>query len=60
MKKTIQSSDPDIVGSWPAMKRAAKAARELAKRTGSPLYVYKDGEIIDINPLRRKRAKAAK
>jgi len=52
MKKTVQSKDPDIVGSLPALRRAARAARKLAKRTGTPLYIFRDGRVVDINPVK--------
>ena len=42
MKKTMESKDPVIIGSLPALRRAAQAARRLAKRTGTPLYVLED------------------
>ena len=56
MRQTIKSNDPDIVGSFPALRRAALAARRLAKRTGTPLYVLEGGKIVNINPVRRRRA----
>jgi diaminopimelate decarboxylase len=30
-----------------ALERAAKRARELAERTGTPCYVVRDGRIVD-------------
>jgi hypothetical protein len=58
MPKDIQ--DPDIRGSLPALKRAARAARELAMRTRTPLYVWKDGRVVDaLAPRRRGRAASA-
>ncbi|MBI5724795.1 MAG: hypothetical protein HZA50_12605 [Planctomycetes bacterium] len=56
MKKSIGSNDPDIIASLPALRRAAKAARRLAIRTGTPLYILRDGKVVDINPVRRKQA----
>jgi hypothetical protein len=58
MKQSIESTDPDILGSLPALRRAAKAAHKLAKQTGTPLYVLKKGRVVDINPVGRKRAPA--
>ena len=58
MKKTIESTDPDILGSFPALRRAAKAAHKLAKKTGTPLYVWQKGRVVNLNPVRRKRATA--
>jgi hypothetical protein len=43
-----------------ALRRAARRARELAERTGTPFYVIKDNRIVDLNPpsLRKSRAKS--
>ncbi|MCY2995777.1 MAG: hypothetical protein NTY19_49200 [Planctomycetota bacterium] len=30
-----------------ALERAARRARELAERTGTPCYVVRDGRIVD-------------
>jgi hypothetical protein len=50
MNRKINSTDPDILGSLPAMRRAAKRAWKLAKSTGTPFYVLKDGRVTDLNP----------
>lgn len=39
--------DPDIRGSFPALQRAARHARELAERTGTPCWIVRDGRIVD-------------
>ena len=57
MQKMIGTTDPDIVGSFPALRRAAKAARRLAERTGTPLYIFEGGKVVNINPVRRKATK---
>lgn len=50
--------DPDLRGSLPAMRRAARAARKLSIELGTPFYVMKDGKIVDLNRgLRNKRAR---
>ncbi len=45
-----------------ALRRAARRARELGARTGTPVYVIKDHRIIDLTQqdlaVHRKRAKA--
>jgi hypothetical protein len=46
----MASSDPDIRGSFAALKRAAKRAKQLAEATGTPLYVIKNGKIVNLNP----------
>ena len=53
MKNVIRSKDPDIRGSLPALKRAAKAALKLGRETGTPVYVMKNGRIVNINPSGR-------
>jgi hypothetical protein len=55
MTPKFVSKDPVIRGSWPALKRAARRARELAIATGTPLWVWRDGKVVDINPVRSKR-----
>jgi len=43
-KKTIQ--DPDLAKVEGALKRAAQTARKIAKDTGTPLVLYKNGQIV--------------
>ena len=43
-KKTIQ--DPDLARVEAALQRAGIRAREIARRTGTPLVIYKNGRII--------------
>jgi hypothetical protein len=40
-----------------ALRRAAKEALELAKRTGPPCYVLKNGKIVDIARSKTSRAR---
>ena len=58
MKPKIDSTDPDILGSWPALLRAARKARKLSKATGAPFYVVKNGKMVDLNAKRAHRRKA--
>jgi hypothetical protein len=53
MTSKIASKDPVIRGSLPAMRRAARAARALAIKTGTPLYVWQDGRVVNLNPRGR-------
>jgi hypothetical protein len=55
MKRKMNIMDPDIIGSMAAIKRAARNAQKLAEATGTPLYVWKDGKVVDINPVRQTR-----
>ena len=47
--KKIMSNDPDIIGSFPALRRAARKARRLAVETGAPFIVMRRGKIVDAN-----------
>ena len=53
----MTSKDPDIVGSFAALKRASKAAFQLAKATGTSFHVMQDGRIVDLNPPAKRRRK---
>ena len=39
--------DKDIRGVEPALKRAALAARRIARATNTPLIIWKDGKITE-------------
>ena len=54
MKNEIKSSDPDIRGSLPALRRAARRARRLAEKTNTPLFVWVDGRVLNLNPGRKR------
>ena len=53
----MQSTDPDIRGSLPALRRAARKARKLSIETGTPFYVWKNGQVVDLNARARKKRK---
>ena len=40
--------DPDLLQVGEALRRAADSATALALRTGTPLYVWRDGRIVNI------------
>ncbi len=44
----IRSKDPDIRGSYKALLRAAKKALELGLQTGTPVWVVKNGVLVDL------------
>lgn len=52
-RRTHGSKDPDIIASAKALRRAARRALELGIRTGTPVYVFKDGRIVDLTKPRR-------
>jgi hypothetical protein len=54
-QQKMRSKDPDIRGSLPALRRAARAARRLSEATGTPFYVMKNGRIVDLNARGAKR-----
>ena len=54
MTRKMISTDPDIRGSLPALRRAARRARRLAAQTGTACYVIQDGRIVDLNRGRKR------
>ncbi len=38
----------ELAGIDAALRRAAKAAHLLARKTKTPCYIWKDGQIVDI------------
>ena len=50
MKSTKKAAKPSKRLQYPAqaaMRRAAKRAREIARKFGTPVYYMKDGKIIE-------------
>ena len=47
MRKPRKDRDPDLRGAEAALKRAAKAARRIAKATGTPLVIWEDGKVVE-------------
>ncbi len=47
-KKQPTIKDPDLAKVGVALKRAAARARKLGFDTNTPVYVYRDGKIVDI------------
>ena len=56
-RSTKPSKDPDILASAKALRRAAKRALELGRQTGTPVYVLKQGKIVDIAGKEGNRGK---
>jgi hypothetical protein len=46
-KSTV--ADADMAKAGRALERAAARARQLAEQTGTPLYIFRDGHIVDLN-----------
>lgn len=49
--------DPDLIGADKAIKRAAKNALALARKTKTPCWVMEDGKMVDIASPKAKPAK---
>lgn len=56
MTRRMATKDPVIRGSLAAMRRAARAARALAIKTGTPLYIWSDGHVVNLNPAGRLKS----
>ena len=52
-RSTLQE-DTEIAGIEAALRRAARRARELGERTGTPVYVLRDGKIVDLTSERQQ------
>lgn len=46
-KERPETGDSDIVNSEAALLRAAKRAREIARRVDGYVVVYRDGKIVE-------------
>ena len=62
----MRSNSKETNDTLRALRRAARNALELGLRTGTPVYVMKDGEIVDLtkevkrvkkSPVKHGRAK---
>ena len=42
------STDPDLAGSFAAMERAARAAKDLAIKTNTSIVVAVDGKTVEL------------
>jgi hypothetical protein len=51
-------TDPDIAGVAPALARAARKARDLGRRTNTPVYVLRNGRIVDLTKEWKRRSRA--
>lgn len=60
MNRRIKSSDPDILASLPALRRAARRARKRAQQTGTPIFVMRAGRVVNLNPSSKRPARRRK
>ncbi len=56
-KEPSRPTEPDIVGSEAALRRAARRALQIGLETGTPVYVIKNGRIVDLTRQRRHKSK---
>ena len=49
MKTKSTVADADMSKAGRALERAAARARHLAEQTGTPLYILKDGRVVNLN-----------
>jgi hypothetical protein len=54
-KNTVVHENPDFAAVDAAMKRAAKAAHSLARKTKTPCYIWEDGAIVDLQQSTRAK-----
>ena len=54
-KKQAIPANSEFAAVDAALKRAAKAAHTLARKTKTPCYVWKDGAIVNVAELKKKR-----
>ena len=40
--------DADLLNAAEALRRAAHKAQELARQTGTPCYIWRDGHMVNI------------
>lgn len=57
-RKALRSKDPDILAVDAALRRAARRARELGRKTNTPVYVLKNGRIVDLTKEWKRRSQA--
>jgi hypothetical protein len=48
MRRQAESRSREIEDTLRALRRAAKRALELGLQTGTPVYVWKNGKIVDL------------
>ncbi len=53
MNRRSNISDSETAATLRALRRAARRARELGARTGTPVYVLQDNRIIDLTKQER-------
>ena len=61
MSRGDNSPSPEAKDTLRALRRAAKRALELGLQTGTPVYVWKNNQIVDLTkeqkPTKKSRSK---
>ena len=58
--KRLTINDPDLAKVGIALKRSALKARKLGLATNTPVYVFREGKIVDIVAEQRAAQKSKK
>jgi len=56
-QKITGTKDPDILASAAALRRAAKRALREGLETGTPVWVIKNGRMVDLTRGKRRKAR---
>ena len=58
MSRLEESRSREIKDTLRALRRAARRALELGLETGTPVYVWKNGKIVDLTKEQRSAGKS--
>ena len=58
MVRRANSPSPEAQDTLRALRRAARRALELGIQTGTPVYVWKDGKIVDLTKEQKPSKKS--
>ncbi len=58
MSRQVRSPSPEAKETLRALRRAARRALELGLKTGTPVYVYRNNEIVDLTKQKRSAKKS--
>lgn len=58
MGRQTGSPSPEAKDTLRALRRAARRALELGIQTGTPVYVWKDGKIVDLTKEQKPSKKS--
>ena len=54
-KPLTMAKDPWLTGALAALRRAQCRAEEIARQTGTPLVLAKDGQLVLVDPVATDR-----